>query len=52
MEPLYNLSKLEFEISNDELELFNRCFKSNIGIKRNKYSNIIALIERDKVTSK
>jgi predicted RNA-binding protein len=52
---LDNLSKVSLfdsEISNDELELFTRCFKSYIGVKRNQFRKIVAMIQRDKITSK
>jgi hypothetical protein len=51
MNILCKLSLIEFEISNDDLELFTRCIKSLIGTKRNQFRKIVALIQRDKVTS-
>lgn len=51
MDNLYKLSKNEFEISNEELELFTRCFKNYIGNKRSQYRKIVALIQKDTLTS-
>lgn len=47
---LYNiseLSKAKYEVNNEELELFTRCFKSYVGGKRNQYRKVIGLIIRD-----
>jgi 14-3-3 protein epsilon len=43
------LSLLEFDITNDDLELFTRCFKNLVGHKRGQLRKIEALIERDKI---
>jgi hypothetical protein len=44
------LSSIEFEISNEDLELFTRCFKNIVGVKRSQFRKIEALIERDTIT--
>jgi len=49
---IFKLSFFEIEISNEDLELFNRCFKHIIGVKRNQFRKIIALIERDTISNK
>lgn len=46
------LSYIEFEISNDELELFTRCFKNYIGSVRTKYRKICAIINRNEISGK
>jgi hypothetical protein len=48
---LQELSNIEFEISNDDLDLFTRCFKSYVGLKRNQHRKLVALIHKDKITS-
>ena len=47
---LKELSTFEYDISNEEMDLFTRCFKNYIGTKRNQYRKIVALIHRDKLT--
>jgi hypothetical protein len=46
---LKDLSNIEFEISNDVLDLFTRCFKSYVGLKRNQHRKLVALIHKDKI---
>jgi hypothetical protein len=46
---LKELSNIEFEITNDDLDLFTRCFKSYIGLKRNQHRKLVALIHKDKI---
>lgn len=46
------LSYIEFEISNDELELFTRCFKNCVGGIRTKYRKICAIINRNQISGK
>lgn len=48
---LSQLSKLDFELNDNDLELLTRCFKNYIGIKRNQYRKIDAMIERDNMNS-
>ena len=45
------LSNLEFEISNEDLELFTRCFKNLVGVKKNQYRKLEALIIKDTITN-
>lgn len=44
---LIQLSKQKFDIQVEDLELFTRGFKCFIGMKRNQYRKIIALITKD-----
>ena len=46
------LSKLDFELNDNDLELLTRCFKNFIGMKRNQYRKTDAIIERDNMNSK
>jgi hypothetical protein len=48
---IFKLSFFEIEISNEDLELFNRCFKHIVGVKRNQFRKIEALIERDTIAN-
>lgn len=41
------LSKSNLEITEEQLELFNRCFKNLVGIKRNQGRKIEAFLEKD-----
>jgi len=43
---------MEYEVSNDELELFTRCFKNYLGEIRMKFRKISVIIVRDKISSK
>ena len=43
------LSVIEFDILNEDLDLFTRCFKNIIGLKRKQYRKIEALIEKDSI---
>jgi hypothetical protein len=49
-EKLKGLSNIEYDVSNEELDLFTRCLKNYIGVKRNQYRKLFALIHRDNVT--
>jgi hypothetical protein len=46
---IFKLSFFEVDITNDDVDLFNRCFKHMVGVKRNQYRKILALIERDTI---
>ncbi len=46
---LKDISNIEFEICNDDLDLFTRCFKSYVGLKRNQHRKLVALIHKDKI---
>ncbi len=52
LDVLSQLSKLDYELNDNDLELLTRCFKNFIGIKRNQYRKIDAIIERDNINSK
>ena len=47
---IFKLSFFDFEVANDDIDLFNRCFKHMVGVKRNQYRKILALIERDTIS--
>jgi hypothetical protein len=49
-EKLKELSHMDYDVNNDELDLFTRCFKNFIGLKRNQFRKIVALIHRDNIT--
>ena len=39
---------MEFEINHDELlDLFNKCFKYVVGVKRNQYRKLMTIIQKD-----
>lgn len=44
---LFELSTIDYEILPEELDLYTRCFKCYIGLKRNQYRKIMALIAKD-----
>lgn len=46
-ENLKELSKIQKKFENEDLELYTRCFKCYIGIKRNQHRKIMALIAKD-----
>lgn len=46
-ENLKELSKIQKKFENDDLDLYTRCFKCYIGIKRNQHRKIMALIAKD-----
>ncbi len=52
LKTIESLSQIDFEINNEELELFTRCFKNYIGGIRTKFRKICAIINRNKISSK
>ena len=48
-EYLKELSNLNIDLQNDELELITRCTKCYIGHKRGQYRKILTLIDKDKI---
>ena len=46
-ENLKQLSKTQVKFENEDLELYTRCFKCYIGVKRNQHRKIMALIAKD-----
>ena len=48
MDNILKLSKTDFELNNEELlDLFNKCFKYVVGIKRNQYRKLMTIIQKD-----
>lgn len=49
---LSSISKSDVDVNDNDLDLITKCFKNFIGIKRNQYRKIDAMIERDNMNSK